>query len=126
MKEYFPQFVYSPNRRGGLTWSGALRPTQESPYYSIQVVHDLGRVPRVFVKSPKLDEEAPHRYPDGSLCLYWPNQWRWSPKEFIAETLMPWAALWLYYYEIWLFCGQWCGPSSPHGIPKPMSTGEMT
>jgi hypothetical protein len=30
----------------------------------------------------------------------------------IATTLIPWTALWLYYYELWLDTGKWLGPSS--------------
>jgi hypothetical protein len=30
----------------------------------------------------------------------------------IATTILPWTALWLYYYELWLDTGKWLGPSS--------------
>ncbi len=61
----------------------------------------------------------PHLYADGSLCLYWPKEWRWSRKAIIAETILPWAANWLLYYELWLDTGEWLGPSShdPHKEP---------
>jgi hypothetical protein len=70
----------------------------------------------VRVLAPKLVDRAPHLYPDGSLCLYWPKEWRWAPFEAIGETLLPWAALWLYYYEIWVDTGAWLGPSSHMSI----------
>lgn len=27
----------------------------------------------------------------------------------IANTILPWTSLWLYYYEIWLGTGKWEG-----------------
>jgi hypothetical protein len=70
----------------------------------------------VRVIRPQVQPDAPHRYPDGSLCLYWFKDWRWGPKSLIHETILPWAALWLFYYELWLDTGKWLGPSShdPH------------
>lgn len=118
MRKVFPQFRERDNRRGGLRWEGQLRPSPDSTEYSIRIDHDSGKVPRVFVDNPPIDKSAPHRYPGGDLCLYWPKEWRWSANEKLSETLVPWIALWLYYYEIWQFCGKWLGPSSPHGSPK--------
>ena len=56
-------------------------------------------------------------YPDGSLCLYWPHEWWWRSDCIIAETIIPWTASWLYFYELWLDTGEWLGPSS-HSAPK--------
>lgn len=41
---------------------------------------------------------------------------RWTERACLANTIMPWAAMWLYYYEIWLVTDAWLGPSSPHGM----------
>jgi len=68
--------------------------------------------------SPALPANAPHRYSDGRLCLYWPKEWRWSDSESIAATIMVWTALWLEYYEVWEAVGAWLGPSSHGVIPK--------
>lgn len=121
----FPGFKWKANRKGGLVWKGVFQPTSDSPEYHVRVCHDPGFAPRVYVDSPVLPKDAPHRYPDGNLCLYWPDEWRWTPRESIAKTLLPWTALWLYYYEIWLFCGKWLGPSSPHGLPKAQPDEDM-
>lgn len=91
-----------------------MQPTSESPIYRLRVEHDRGRVPRVFIESPQIDSSVSHVYREGHLCLYWPEEWEWSAREKLAETLIPWTALWIYYYEIWQFCGKWLGPSSPH------------
>lgn len=115
MKRAFPQFRWRVTRRGGVEWLGDLQPTLESPWYRLRVLHEPGRVPRVWVVSPQVRANAPHRYPsDKSLCLYWQKEWDWTPHESLAETMIPWAAFWLYFYEIWLATGEWLGPSSPH------------
>ena len=111
----FPHFAWRVTRAGGLKWRGTLQPTPESPVYDVRIVHEPNVTPQVFVDRPVLRRDARHRYPDGSLCLYWPNEWRWSPRESLAVTTIPWAALWLYYYELWCLTGEWLGPSSPHG-----------
>ena len=92
-----------------------LQPTPESPQYRLRLLHEPHRVPRVWVVSPRLRPDAPHRYPGNhSLCLYWPKEWWWTPQKSLAETIIPWAAFWLYYYELWLVTGEWLGPTSPH------------
>ena len=69
--------------------------------------------PRVFVVSPTLLElrgnPIPHRYSDGSLCLWQPAYREWRPTYWIAETIIGWAALWLFFYELWHACGEWLG-----------------
>jgi hypothetical protein len=119
MRRAFPQFVPTITRSGGVVWLGTLQPSVESPVYRVRVVHEPGRSPLVFVDSPRPCRDAPHRYGDGSLCLYWPVEWRWRPAESLAETIVPWTALWLYYYESWQVTGEWSGPSSPHGSVNP-------
>jgi hypothetical protein len=116
MRANFPGFSYRV-RRGGLIWTGTLQPTEESPSYEIQIDHELGRSPKVFVMDPA-PRHVVHRYRDGSLCLYWPKEWRWHGQRSLAETIVPWAALWLYHYEIWQVCGTWMGPEAPHGDSK--------
>ncbi len=115
MREAFPQFTPTPGNRGGVVWRGSLQPTSDSPNYQIVIVHPFNQVPDVRVARPALIADAPHRYRDGSLCLYWPEEWSWTPEAKLADTLVPWTALWLYYYEIWTVTGDWLGPSSPHG-----------
>jgi hypothetical protein len=93
---------------------GQLQPTPDSPQYVVRLLHEPGRSPKVWVQSPRLRSNTPHRYGDDSLCLYWPPEWTWRAAESLAETIIPWAAFWLYYYELWLVTGEWHGLSSPH------------
>ncbi len=114
----FPGFA-RVSVRGATEWRGTLQPRDTSPVYrvAVRVANAVGAVPQLRVLSPALAPDAPHRYADGTLCLYWPHEWRWQSDALIAETLLPWAALWLYYYELWLDSGEWLGPSS-HDSPK--------
>ena len=114
----FPGFIATVRPGSGI-WQGILQPRDVSPAYHVVVQYTIARVPpKVTVTQPKL-RPNPHLYPDGSLCLYWPKEWTWSRREIIAETILPWAAVWLLYYELWLDTGEWLGPSShdPHKRP---------
>jgi len=112
----FPAFRCGA-RRGALGCKGPLQPRLASPVYVIEVRYGSTDVPRVRVIKPALVKDAPHLYGDGSLCLYWPHEWWWTGNELIADTIFPWAADWLYFYELWLDTGEWLGPSSRHGAP---------
>jgi hypothetical protein len=43
------------------------------------------------------------------LCLYLPSADEWMPTQLIAETIVPWTSLWLFYYETWHATGEWLG-----------------
>ncbi len=103
-------------KKGDPLWEGSFQPRISSPSYRLQICYSSGSIPKVWVLSPALADNPPHVYGDGSLCLYWPKEWRWRDQEYIADTILPWAALWLYYYELWLDTGQWLGPSSHEPI----------
>ncbi|MBE7550353.1 MAG: hypothetical protein HS126_04655 [Anaerolineales bacterium] len=98
--------------RGCAVWRGFLQPQSISPVYQIEIEYKLKQIPKVKVISPPLAPNAKHLYPDGSLCLYWPKEWWWRQDNLIAEIIIPWAASWLYHYELWLDTGKWLGPSS--------------
>ncbi|MEZ5962170.1 MAG: hypothetical protein R3C30_17355, partial [Hyphomonadaceae bacterium] len=46
---------------------------------------------------------------DSALCLFDPDGKGWKPTMWIADTTVPWASRWLYYYELWHFDGVWRG-----------------
>lgn len=121
MRVAFPGFGHRITRQGGMRWTGKLRPTIESPWYELVILHELNGRPKTWVVSPHLAPNPPHVYrsDDNSLCLYWPKEWSWTPTASLAATIVPWSALWLYYYEAWLATGEWLGPSSPHGPGAP-------
>jgi len=117
MRRRFPQFKNVGSPRSAI-WIGGLQPLEVSPIYAVRIQYRVGDIPRVWVIAPALHERAPHRYTkeDGRLCLYWPREAPWRPDSVVAETIVPWTALWLFYYELWLDTEQWLGPT-PHGDP---------
>ena len=99
-------------------WEGKLSPL--SMIYTIKLVYRLGRSPKVYVVSPKPlplakgEISLPHVYDNVSqqICLYYNNEDKkkeWSPNKIIANTIVPWIAEWLYFYEIWQYTGVWTG-----------------
>lgn len=120
MRRAFPEFACTIGRNQTVTWEGVLQPDPSSPAYRIKVVYGQRKRPDVFVVHPALAPNAPHVWPNGSLCLYWGKEWWWKDTESIAETIMIWTALWLEYFEIWQETGEWLGPSS-HGQPTEKS-----
>jgi hypothetical protein len=118
MRQLFPQFAYCAGKRPA--WYGGLRPDDGSPEYQVTLEYGPGKAPKVWVLSPEIDKAAPHLYGDHSLCLYYPRHGEWHPSMFLAETIVPWAAEWLYFYEAWQVDpdGRWLGPEAPHGAKK--------
>lgn len=100
-----------------LVWVGEVRPSPATATYRIKIEYDTRTKnvprPRVYAVDPKLEKrdgkECPHLYADGGLCLYFPPASEWGPHMFLANTTVPWASRWLYFYEIWLVTGEWYG-----------------
>ncbi len=114
-----------------LIWIGRLRPTALSNRYQVRMVahRSWRRPPVVYVESPPLvtrnGEEPPHLYPSrgatlksAPLCLWHPKKAEWSPQLRLVDTVLPWAAEWLFYYEIWLATGEWVGGGEHPSAPK--------
>ncbi len=101
--------------RTGLEFSGSLRPWGGGDAYEVEVWMPDHGAPRVRVLSPALRRGAPHTYDDdGLLCLYHPKARPWRRTDLAALTVVPWAELWLYFYEAWLETGVWWGPEAQH------------
>jgi hypothetical protein len=109
----FPNFKFSWQNGFG-TWRGALQPREISPVYNILIKYKIGFRPKVWVLKPEPKSNAPHRFSDKSLCLYWNKEWDWAYDTQIADTILPWTALWLYNYELWLDTGEWLAKEAPH------------
>lgn len=84
--------------------------------YRVRVTYKLGEHPDVFVEEPDLKvlaegKRIEHLYSQETveLCLWLPFTGQWDSRMSIAETIMPWTALWLYYFEDWLATGSWRG-----------------
>jgi hypothetical protein len=112
MKVAFPE-LRPTIHRNKVSWHGALTPSPLSDAYETRIDYRFGTArPKVWVLSPKLRKredalKIPHTFGDGSVCLHLPGGWR--PNLPIADTIVPWLALWLYHYESWLATGVWLG-----------------
>jgi len=82
-----------------------------SNLYRIRVTYRLQKDPEVHVVQPALRDRSskdriPHVYPGNRLCLFLPGVGEWRPTDSIPDTVIPWTAAWLYFYEVWLATGQ--------------------
>lgn len=99
----------------GLIWDCRDRPTPLSREYSIRITFRQGETPDVFVLDPDIsvlagDRPLPHVYHDPlRLCLTLPGTREWAGTMRIDQTFVPWATMWLYYFEEWLVSDEWKG-----------------
>lgn len=108
-------------RQGSLICCGSLRPVDISDNYNIRLEYQVGLRPKVWVDGLPAREAKPsgklipHRYADGTICLYYGNEW--TSDKVIAQTIMPWLLEWLFFYEGWLATGEWQGGGIHPEIP---------
>lgn len=109
---------------GHMTWVTEIAPTPLSRDYLVRLTYRQGSIPEVFVDDPDLSlladgDRLPHVYSQipTRLCLYLPGTREWTPGDAFDDTMLPWAALWLYYYEDWLSGGktEWRGGGTHPG-----------
>lgn len=95
--------------RSRLIWRGELSPSEFSRKYTAELIYARNSHPEVYVREPNLTELAggrslPHVYDAEKqlLCLYLPGCGYWTPDKSLASTVISWASLWLFYFELWL------------------------
>ena len=88
------------------------------PYYKARRIRILfsgrSQVPRVIASGP---EESPHRYSDGSLCMWYPDdpmERRWVLDDGLL-ILIGLAMAHLFREAWWRETGQWAGEEVAHG-----------
>lgn len=117
LKAEYPESncVIRPNE---LIWYGMIKPTPVSRLYKIKIhCKGLNKRPRVVLYGDIIEgidrSDFPHHFEidkvkqEVVLCLHMPCEFNY--KLWIADTIIPWTQEWLYYYEIWLATGEWCG-----------------
>ena len=115
LKAAQPESSIRFDQRGNrMVWDGRLKPTAASEIYQTRIVCTRQQPrPRVFITAPTLvernEESIPHRYDDSSLCLWRPAYREWQPAYWIADAVIGWTSLWLFFYELWHACGEWLG-----------------
>lgn len=140
IRRHFPEFRQTCPFDFLGAWRGPLRPLAKT--YEIGIVY----FPRIhfggaiianpWIVAQVLDpvigldprgtgEKPPHIYlrPEMAsgwcLCLYHPSRGEWQPDRPIAETIIPWAAEWLFFYEGWLIDGRWAGGGEHPSTRRP-------
>lgn len=100
----------------GLTWIEQLRSSAGQSYvlaieYPERFPHEA---PRAYILSPDVSG-APHRFADGSLCL-WGDHVHGSGVKTTAVSVRSRAIAWFFVYEAWRRTGAWSAPE--HGAPR--------
>lgn len=113
LKRVQPHSVVRYSGHQDMIWKGHVQPTPMSCEYEVEIGYQLKHFPRTRVLKPELispeGERIPHMYDQKRLCLFHPKFGDWRPTMLIANSILPWAALWLFYYEVWLAVGEWHG-----------------
>lgn len=112
----FPQFRM--RRRGKVvSWTGTLEPIK-GHVFTIRIDYGDSWRPKTYLVDPPMREDCPHTYGNGEMCVFWPDDPEnegWEKDSWIAETIIPWSATWLYYYQRWVETGEpWAGPQKSH------------
>ncbi|MEP0313202.1 hypothetical protein [Hyphomonas sp.] len=99
----------------GLLWEYRVRPTPLSRQYLVRVTMKRDGTPHVAVIQPDLVALAdgrplPHVYSKPTrLCLTLPKAREWTESMRIDQTIVPWVATWLFFFEEWLVSDDWKG-----------------
>ncbi len=105
-------------RGQAIHWRCEVRPTPLSRRYSLRLEWTQGQAPQVFVDDPDLvlladGATLPHVYSQRPtrLCLYLPRTGEFRQDDRLDQTVLPWAMIWLAYFEDWLArgCTDWQG-----------------
>jgi hypothetical protein len=114
VREKFP-FLHSRISGFELTCRGRIQPTQESGTYRIEIRYTPWKSPEVRVIDPKIRfTEGAHMYRNDTLCLYDWREQPWENRWHLHQTVIPWTAEWLVFYELFLLTGRWLGKSAVH------------
>ena len=112
---------------GRLMWRFEAQPTALSRSYGVRIELRPGVSPKVIVEHPDLEilaggRKLPHVYGQVpvELCLYMPGTGEWVPNLRLDQSLVPWAYLWLFFFEEWLLSNDWKGGGQhpERGVPR--------
>ena len=101
----------------GFEWVNEFCPTPISDTYTLRIVYQIGYYPKIYIVNPKPLQLAdgarklPHTYDTQTqrICLFKPDYKEWTSSMPIADTIVHWAVLWMFYYESWVGTGKWMG-----------------
>ena len=99
-----------------LECKGNIQPSEFCDVYQVIIRYQYGKTPHVRITSPRITPSTKiHMYPSGNLCLFDPRSDPWKRSFNLHETIIPWTAEWLVFYELFKIHGKWLGPEAPHG-----------
>jgi hypothetical protein len=106
MRHHFPSFRLMRLKGGLLAWRGRLRLKGGSSFLVSAELpsHYPNEAPVLRVLTPSLVGGCPHRYRDGSLCVYLST---WHPGTGTVVQSIANAADWLAHYQGWRLTGVW-------------------
>ena len=108
-------FLNCQIKDGKLLCFGKCQPTEMSIVYHYRIEWEPGKNPKVFTFNPEIKyDDNIHMYSDGSLCLYYPNDFSFNIKSHLHETIVPWIHEWYLFYELYLIKGVWLHPFVEH------------
>ena len=122
MRSKHPQFS-SYIRRSAVIWEGPWSAAELGDEYALRICYPHARRPIISILSPilklaKKRKNLPHVYADGQLDICVHEAKDWSPRLYIADTIMPWISEWIYFYEIWRQTGAWLGKGTHPEWPQ--------
>lgn len=97
-----------------LVGTGWIQPGILTERYHFRLYYRMGQLPKIRILQPKLHKREgsyvpiPHIYGPNEPCVFFPEH-DWRPWEYIGQTVVPWLAEWLYFYELWHATGEWLG-----------------
>lgn len=114
LKKVFP-FLKTEIKGIKLICRGWIRTYDESEHYRIEIEYEPWNSPVTHIIEPIIELNArAHMYPDGGLCLFDWREQRWQDNWHLHETIIPWIAEWLVFYELFCLTGIWHGNSAIH------------
>ncbi|MGB7291242.1 MAG: hypothetical protein WBD99_03625 [Thermodesulfobacteriota bacterium] len=102
-----------------LIYRGWIQPSEQSVRYRVEIVYEPWNSPEIRILEPEIEASpSTHIYSNRNICLYDWREQQWQKGWHLHETIIPWMAEWLVFYELFLMTGKWLGISSMHGTEK--------
>lgn len=128
LSEDFPNGEVKSQTLRRLKWEMDIVPSPNSSSYRILIDYTIGKPPETYVIKPERLKKAkgasslPHVFNNEKqqLCLYYGRVGEWDSSMFLAKKIIPWAAEWLFFYEIWVITGEWLGGGIDHFPRSPI------
>lgn len=118
-KKYF-QFIKKDIEGTDLKMELELQHSSKSKKFVVELEYiEANKIPKIFIDAEQFPEdkleEIPHKYGIKNrkgkkyveVCLYYKKEWNRTMN--ISDTIIPWLIEWLYFYDMWLITGKWCG-----------------